>query len=85
MTADFQPLQTASVRAIRPASERVGRPLRQRDLTRAMKAAKAAGFDTFELVDPASGLTFRAIGGGSPPPEHELDAELRRFEARSRG
>jgi len=51
-----------------------------------MKAAKAAGFDTFELVDPASGLTFRAIGGGSPPPEEEdLDAELRRFEARSRG
>ena len=85
MTADFQPLQTASVRAIRPASERVGRTLRQRDLTKAMKAAKAAGFDTFELVDPASGLMFRAIGGGSVPPEHELDAELRRFEARSRG
>jgi hypothetical protein len=85
MTADFQSLQTASVRAIRPASERLGRPVRQRDLTRAMKAAKAAGFDTFELLDPASGLTFRAIGGGSPPPEEDLDVELRRFEARSRG
>jgi hypothetical protein len=74
MTANFQPLQTASVTVIRPASERVGRPLRQRDLTSAMKAAKAAGFDTFALVDPASGLTFRAIGGGSPPSEEDFDA-----------
>ena len=65
MTADFQTLQTASVRAIRPASERVGRPLRQRDLTRGMKAAKAAGLPVVATVIAPDG-TIRLEHVGAP-------------------
>lgn len=61
-------------------------PVRQRDLTRAMKAAKSAGFETFELVDPATGLIFRSgIGAILPSKTNDLDDELKRFEARNGG
>lgn len=56
-----------------------------RDLTRAMKAAKAAGIASFELVDPATGLIFRARSEGAIVPEDDLDIELKRFEARRYG
>ena len=59
--------------------------IKQRDLTKAMKAAKAAGMNNYELVI-ANGLIFRAIGEGSlTPTEDDLDAELRKFEARVYG
>ena len=51
-----------------------------------MKAARAAGIRTFELVDATTGLIFRATGEDSlPVVNEELDAELRRFEARNYG
>ena len=56
-----------------------------RDLTRAMKAAKAAGIVSFELVDPATGLIFRARSESEFVPEDDLDIELKRFEARRNG
>lgn len=56
-----------------------------RDLTRAMKAAKAAGIGSFELVDPATGLIFRAHSESAMIPEDDLDIELKRFEALRHG
>ncbi len=59
--------------------------VKQRDLTKAMKAAKAAGLNSYELVI-ADGLIFRATGeGGLTPTQGDLDAELKKFEARRYG
>lgn len=59
--------------------------IKQRDLTRTMKAAKAAGFSSFELVDRETGLIFRVVPGRDYSPANDLDAELERFEARVGG
>lgn len=60
--------------------------IKQRDLTRVMKAAKAAGITSFDLIDSASGLIFRATTETSlTPAQGDLDAELRDFEARQYG
>lgn len=55
----------------------------QRDLTRLMKAAKAAGFASFEVLDPASGLIFRSNVNGEMSPANDLiDIELEHFKRR---
>lgn len=59
--------------------------LTQRELTRTMKAAKAAGIASFDLVDPATGLIFRARADGQNATEADLDNELRAFEQGRRG
>ena len=56
-----------------------------RHLTRTMKAAKAAGIRSFELVDPISGLIFRSRPDDTAVPDDDLDGELSRFEALRRG
>lgn len=56
--------------------------IRQRDLAKTMRAARSAGIDAFELIDPTTGLIFRATGdSGLTPTLDHLDAELREFEA----
>ena len=50
-----------------------------------MKAAKAAGIRSFELVDPISGLIFRSRPDDTAVPDDDLDGELSRFEALRRG
>lgn len=55
----------------------------QRDLTRLMKAAKAAGVASFEVLDPASGLIFRSnVNGEMSPANDPIDIELERFKRR---
>lgn len=65
--------------------ERRRSALTQRELTRTMKAAKAAGIGSFDLVDPGTGLIFRARAVGQQATETDLDDELRAFQVKLRG
>lgn len=77
-------------RNVRNASQskgkRVAPRFRQRDLTMAMKAAKAAGMASFELVDVQSGFIVRAFTALGPEVlTNKLDLELARFKERFGG
>lgn len=59
--------------------------IRQRDLTKALRAARAAGIASFELEDALSGLIFRVGPDPVASSQDELDLELSQFAARCHG
>jgi hypothetical protein len=83
-TAVPQPSSPSASKSDRRATGMLS--IKQRDLAKTMRAARSAGIGAFELIDPATGLIFRATGdSGLTPTLDHLDAELREFEARRHG
>lgn len=78
---------TRSVRdTVTARRKRVAPRIRQRDLTKIMKAARAAGMASFELVDVESGFIIRASTASErPATSDDLDLELQRFMERVGG
>jgi hypothetical protein len=64
-------------------SERRPPSFRQIDVTRALRAAKAAGLDITRVeIDPCTGRIVIGAGGGqNPPPGSELDEWLKSSNA----
>ena len=76
-----------AVKNIKEATrKRLAPQIRQRDLTKLMKATKEAGMATFELVDIESGFIIRAFASSERPvTSDDLDIELERFKERVGG
>jgi hypothetical protein len=88
--SDIRHGSNATRRAVSKVTEarrkRVAPQIRQRDLTKFMKATKAAGMATFELVDIESGFIIRAFASSERPvTSDDLDIELERFKERVGG
>lgn len=70
----------------RSPGKRVAPRFRQRDLTKVMKAAKAAGVASFEMVDIDAGFIIRVLpDAGAEALADELDLELARLKERFGG
>lgn len=55
---------------------------KQRDLTRALRAAVAASLKVQRYEIDKAGMIIIVVAGGTAPPDYDLDRELTEFEVR---